>query len=92
MPARLADAWVVWEKITAACDPWLDTVTTAKLQERVVIDGKPSPNVFGSLLHRTIYHYWYHTGENMGVHQALGHTALPDFVGDTDAEAPYRSE
>ena len=25
-----------------------------------------------------IYHYWYHTGENMAIRQALGHTALAD--------------
>jgi len=88
----LADARAIWDQITKACDPWLDTLTTAKLQEHVVIDGLPSPYIFGSLLQRTIYHYWYHTGENMGIRQALGHTALPDFVGDIDTEAPYRPE
>jgi hypothetical protein len=44
------------------------------------------------LLLRTIYHYWYHTGENMGIRQGLGHTNLPEFVGDIDAEAPYVAE
>jgi hypothetical protein len=28
----------------------------------------------------------------MGIRQALGHTDLPDFVGDIDGEAPYRPE
>ena len=88
----LADARAIWEQITSACDPWLDTVTTATLQEHVVIDGKPSPYIFGSLLQRNLYHYWYHTGENMGIRQALGHTGLPGFVGDIDTEAPYRAE
>ena len=46
----------------------------------------------GSLLQRTIYHYWYHTGENAAIRQNLGHTGLPDFVGDIDTEAPYRPE
>ena len=82
--------WRAWETITAAADPWLDTLTTERLQQPVVIDGKPSPFIFGSLLQRTIYHYWYHTGENMAIRQALGHTDLPDFVGDIDTEAPYQ--
>ncbi len=88
----LADAWAAWTEITAACDPWLDTLTTERLQEQVVVDGKPSPYIFGSLLLRTTYHYWYHTGESMGIRQALGHTGLTDFVGDIDTEAPYRPE
>ena len=46
----------------------------------------------GRLLLRVVYHYWYHTGENAAIRQILGHTGLPDFVGDLDAEAPYRPE
>lgn len=88
----LADALAAWREITDAADPWLDSVTTRALQGQVLIDGQPSEFIFGSLLQRTIYHYWYHTGENMGIRQALGHTGLPDFVGDIDHEAPYRPE
>ena len=55
-------------------------------------DGKPTPYLFGSLLQRVIYHYWYHTGENAAIRQQLGHTRLPQFVGDIDAKAPYRPE
>jgi uncharacterized damage-inducible protein DinB len=88
----LDDVWAAWHRITEAADPWLDTLTTEKLQERVVIDGRPSPYIFGSLLQRVIYHYWYHTGENAAIRQALGHVGLPEFVGDIDDEAPYRSE
>ncbi len=88
----LADVLEAWREITAAADPWLDTLTTHALQVPVLIDGKPSEYRFGSLLLRTTYHYWYHTGENMGVRQALGHAGLPDFVGDIDREAPYRPE
>jgi hypothetical protein len=46
----------------------------------------------GSLLLRNIYHYWYHTGENMAIRQMLGHHRLPQFVGNIDDEAPYRPE
>jgi len=28
----------------------------------------------------------------MAIRQNLGHTGLPDFVGDIDTEAPYRAE
>jgi hypothetical protein len=39
-----------------------------------------------------IDHYWYHIGESMAIRQLLGHTGLPDFVGDIDGAAPYRPE
>lgn len=84
--------WKAWRTITQAADPWLDTLTTEKLQQTVVIDGQPSSLIFGSLLQRMIYHYWYHTGENMAIRQLLGHTELPEFVGDIDGVAPYRPE
>jgi uncharacterized damage-inducible protein DinB len=88
----LVDMWETWNTITRAVDPWLDTVTTEKLQDHVVRDGKPSPSSFGSMLQRVIYHYWYHTGENLAIRQMLGHTGLPEFVGDIDGEAPYHPE
>ena len=88
----LDEAWEAWRKITEAADRWLDSVTTETLQSNVVIDGKSSEYIFGSLLQRTIYHYWYHIGENAAIRQSLGHTGLPDFVGDIDEEAPYRAE
>ncbi|HEX9116412.1 MAG TPA: DinB family protein [Anaerolineae bacterium] len=89
----LAEAWDAWHAITAAADPWLDNITIARLQEHVVIDGRPDPDItFGSLMQRTIYHYWYHTGENLAIRQMLGHKDLPEFVGDIDVEAPYRPE
>jgi hypothetical protein len=88
----LTDIWKAWREITEATDSWLDGVTTEMLASRVMIGGKPSQYLFGSLLQRTIYHYWYHIGENAAIRQNLGHTGLPDFVGDIDGEAPYRAE
>ena len=88
----LNEAWTAWHTITQAADPWLDAVTTATLQQTVIIDGQPSDTVFGNLLQRVIYHYWYHTGENMAIRQLLGHTDLPEFVGNIDDEAPYRPD
>jgi hypothetical protein len=91
MPA-LDDVWAAWNTITQATDPWLDALTTGMLQQHVVTDGKPGPYIFGSLLQRVIYHYWYHTGENLAIRQMLGHTGLPEFVGHIDREAPYQPE
>jgi hypothetical protein len=88
----LAEVWGAWEKITQAAEPWLDSVTTSTLESNVVMDGKPSEYIWGSLLQRMIYHYWYHTGENAAIRQNLGHEQLPEFVGDIDEEAPYRAE
>ena len=88
----LDEAWGAWRKITEEADRWLESVRTETLQSNVVMDGKPSEYIFGSLLQRTIYHYWYHIGENAAIRQSLGHVGLPDFVGDVDEEAPYRAE
>jgi hypothetical protein len=84
--------WAAWKAIIRAADPWLDTLTMEKLHEHVVRDGGPGPYIFGSLLQRVIYHYWYHIGENMAIRQMLGHIDLPEFVGDIDGEAPYQPE
>jgi hypothetical protein len=88
----LHEMWMAWDTITQTADVWLAALTVEKLQEHVVIDGEPTPYIFGSLLQRVIYHYWYHTGENLAIRQMLGHTDLPEFVGDIDGEAPYRLE
>jgi uncharacterized damage-inducible protein DinB len=87
----LADMRRAWREITTAADPWLDSVSRETLVANVIVEGHPD-RVFGSLLQRMIYHYWYHTGENAAIRQQLGHTNLPDFVGDIDHEAPYRPE
>ena len=81
-----------WQRITAAADAWLDGQTSGSLLERAVSRGKPTQIMFGNLLQRTIYHYWYHCGENAAIRQALGHTNLPQFVGDIDNRAPYRPD
>lgn len=80
-----------WFAITAAADGFLDTVDSARLLEMAISTaGKPITS-FGNLLQRTIYHYWYHNGENQAIRQQLGHSDLPQFVGDIDGMAPYRS-
>ena len=88
----LKDVLEAWRAITAAADPWLDTLTTAKLEQHVIRNGKQTARIYGNLLQRVIYHYWYHIGENMAIRQQLGHVRLPQFVGDIDGKAPFRPE
>ena len=88
----LKDMLSAWKTITTAADPWLDTLTSTQLQKQVISDGKPIQRIYGNLLQRVIYHYWYHTGENLAIRQQLGHKRLPQFVGDIDGQAPYRPE
>src|SRR5919198_3418387 len=83
----LDEMWDAWHTITQAADPWLDAATTETFLEPVIVDGKPLGTVFGNLMQRVIYHYWYHIGENMAIRQLLSHTQLPDFVGNIDTEA-----
>ena len=90
----LAEAWEGLDAIIEEVDPWLDQLTSQRLAEphTITVDGEPFILTTGNLLQRVIYHYWYHTGENMAIRQMLGHGDLPEFVGNIDDEAPYRSE
>ncbi|MGH2584261.1 MAG: DinB family protein [Dehalococcoidia bacterium] len=88
----LDEMWAAWRTVTAATDPFLDSLTTETLQAPVVIDGQPRDFSLGSMMLRTTYHYWFHIGETQAIRQVLGHTSLPDFVGDIESEAPYRPE
>jgi uncharacterized damage-inducible protein DinB len=87
--ARVMDAW---RAITAAADEWLDDATSSDLEGFVVSRGRPTQWMYGNLLQRTIYHYWYHTGENLAIRQLLGHPRLPQFVGNIDDRAPYHRD
>ena len=87
----LGEVWQAWRAVTAAADPWLDSLTTEDMALAMPKAFRPGVTR-GSLLLRVIYHYWYHIGENMAIRQMLGHTGLPDFVGNLDDKAPYRPE
>ena len=88
----LKEVLSAWRAITTAADPWLNTLTPAKLEEYVISNGKQIDRIYGNLLQRVIYHYWYHIGENLAIRQQLGHTRLPQFVGAIDSKAPYQPE
>lgn len=87
----LDDMWRAWREITQAADAYLETLTVDILQTHFEWRGKPMQESIGTLLQRNLYHYWFHIGEAYAVRQLLGHTNLPDFVGDMSA-AVYRQE
>ena len=78
-----------WRKVTKAVDPWLDALTADDLATDLA--GPGPQRTAGDSIHRVIYHYWFHIGEILAIRQILGHTKLPEFVGDIEAKAPYRS-
>jgi uncharacterized damage-inducible protein DinB len=85
--AAMSDAWGA---VTAAADPWLDRQTAASLFD--AIPNSPAPRLVGNGILRVTDHYWFHTGEIMAIRQVLGHTSLPEFIGDIDGLAPWRVE
>jgi len=78
--------------VTKAADPFLDSLTTETLQMDLLLNGEPVGQSIGSALRRITYHYWYHIGEIQAIRQMIGHTNLPEYVGDIETEAPYRPE
>jgi uncharacterized damage-inducible protein DinB len=87
----LSEMWIAWRNVTTAADVFLETLTIERLTEHMVFKGKPRPDSIGTMLQRNIYHYWFHTGEAHAVRQQLGHSNLPDFVGDM-TNAIYKPE
>lgn len=86
----LAEMQDAWHTITRAADEWLDAVTTDTLLKLFIHPSDNSSTNYGNLLQRVIYHYWYHTGENMAIRQMLGNQDLAEFVGNIDDDAPYQ--
>jgi hypothetical protein len=88
----LADTLRTWHQVIQASQPYLDSLTTKSLEQELPLDGKPVGQSSGSAMRRMTYHYWYHIGEIQAIRQMLGHAALPEYVGDIETLAPYRSE
>lgn len=85
----LDEMWATWREITQAADRYLDTLTPQKLQTHLEREGQTLPESVGTLLFRNIYHYWYHLGEAHAIRQMLGHSDLPQFVGDMSQALYY---
>lgn len=88
----LTEVQKIWLEVTGLCTPYLDPLTSADLQEELLRHGKVVGQNLGSAMLRLTYHYWYHIGEVLAIRQLLGHRNLPEFVGDIEQRAPYRSE
>jgi len=88
----LNDMLAIWNSVTQAADPFLDALTSEILQSELLRNGKSVDQSIGSALRRMTYHYWYHIGEIQTIRQMLGQANLPQYVGDIEAEAPYRPE
>ena len=84
----LNEMLAAWRKVTKAVDPWLDALTADDLATDLA--GPGPQRTVGDSIHRVIYHYWFHIGEILAIRQILGHTKLPEFVGNIEAKAPYR--
>jgi hypothetical protein len=74
--------WRLWHVITSAADTYLDTLAPETMGAHFEWKGKPISEDIGTILLRNIYHYWFHLGEAHAIRQMLGHTGLPQFVGD----------
>ena len=89
---RLSEILDRWREITGLADPWLAELTSERLASRALVNGEPDPALVGDRMHRLLYHYWYHCGENQAIRQQLGHAGLPQYVGEIEDEAPYTPE
>ena len=87
----LAEMWDTWKEVTTASDTFLDTLTSEIMETHFEYQGKKWHESIGTMLLRNLYHYWFHTGEAHAVRQQLGHTDLPQFVGNMET-AVYRPE
>jgi DinB superfamily len=88
----LSEMWEAWRGVTAATDSYLDSLAIPDLLAFPTWRGKTIDESVGTLILRVNDHYWFHIGEAQAVRQMLGHTGLPDFVGDIGEKAPYRPE
>jgi hypothetical protein len=87
----LAQMLAAWHTLTAAADEFLHRLTSESILAPFIYDGTVTKFSIASRLQRVIYHYWYHTGENLAIRQMLGHQNLPEYVGNIEVEAPYRT-
>ncbi len=87
----LAEMWAAWHEVTAAADRWLDGLTTSQMSERPPTNSA-YPQDYGTMLLRMTYHYFVHCGEASAVRQMVEGGDLPEFVGDIQAEAPWRPD
>ena len=81
-----------WQAVSKAADPYLDSLTIEILLTDLLLNGESVGQTRGSALRRITYHYWFHLGEILAIRQMIGGKDLPEYVGNIEAEAPYRPE
>lgn len=79
---QLDDMWAAWREITLAADGYLGRLRDADLDGWLRPPKNPEVEPVGVMLLRVINHYWFHIGEAYAIREQLGHTQLPEFVGD----------
>jgi len=80
----LAELMGYWRNVQIAASHFLETVTEEHLDDYSSGEGKQLPETIGTSLLRITAHIWYHNGEVQALRQQLGHTDLPQFVGNLD--------
>jgi hypothetical protein len=79
---QLEEMWDLWKMITKAADRYLESISPEMFESHLEWRGRRRRESVGTMLLRNTYHYWFHLGEAHAVRQLLGHTNLPQFVGD----------
>jgi hypothetical protein len=85
----LSEMLDAWRRITIETASVVDAMTDADLLAYPP-DDPTRWETNGTLILRVTYHYWFHLGEGQAIRQMLGHTGLPEFVGDIGEKAPFR--
>jgi hypothetical protein len=83
----LQEMWSAWKTITGIADDYLDAITVEQMKEHFQWQGETLHENIGTMLMRNTYHYWFHTGQALIVRKLLGHSNLPEFVGDMSRAA-----
>jgi len=87
----IEEMWDTWRMITEAADRYLESINPEMVESYLEWRGRRRRESVGTMLLRNTYHYWFHLGEAHAVRQLLGHTNLPQFVGDM-TQASYQRE
>lgn len=87
----LSETRAQWRAVTQEVERFQDRFTAETLLLDLPNRGRSIGQSYGSALLRVLYHYWYHTGETQAIRQMLEEHGLPEYVGDLEKEAPYRS-
>ena len=78
----LGELLSMWRAVKEASVAYLADATPELMDSHFQWNGKDMPESVGTSILRIINHIWYHNGEIQVIRQQLGHTDLPQFVGN----------